>query len=93
MLAFARRLPAAVRAQERRAWQAPKRDQLFELAGKTMLLVGVGAIGARTAVIAAALGMRVLGIRRNPAGDLPGVQAIYGPTGCMSYCPRPTAWC
>ena len=78
LLAFARRIPAAVRAQDRRAWQAPKRDQLFELAGKTMLLVGVGAIGARTAVIAAALGMRVLGIRRNPAGDLPGVAAIYG---------------
>ena len=78
LLAFARGLPAAVRAQDRHAWQAPKRDQLFELAGKTMLLVGVGAIGARTAVIAAALGMRVLGIRRNPAGDLPGVAAIYG---------------
>src|SRR5215216_7946210 len=78
LLAFARNLPAAIRAQERRAWQAPGRDQLFELAGKTMLLVGVGAIGARTAMIAAALGMRVLGIRRNPAGDLPGVQAIYG---------------
>jgi D-2-hydroxyacid dehydrogenase (NADP+) len=78
LLAFARKLPAAVRAQERRAWQAPGRDQLFELAGKTMVLVGVGAIGARTAAIAAAFGMRVLGIRRNPAGDLPGVEAIYG---------------
>src|SRR3954452_16854140 len=77
LLAFARRLPAAVRAQDRRAWQAPKRDQLFELAGKTMLLVGVGAIGERTALIAAALGMRVLGIRRTLAGDLPGVEAIY----------------
>jgi phosphoglycerate dehydrogenase-like enzyme len=78
LLAFARQLPAAVRAQDRHTWQAPKRDQLFELAGKTMLLVGVGAIGERTAIIAAALGMRVLGIRRNPAGDLPGVEAIYG---------------
>ncbi len=78
LLAFARGLPAAVRAQDRHIWQAAKRDQLFELAGKTMLLVGVGAIGERTAVIAAALGMRVLGIRRNPAGDLPGVAAIYG---------------
>jgi D-2-hydroxyacid dehydrogenase (NADP+) len=78
LLAFARGLPAAIRAQDRHVWQPAKRDQLFELAGKTMLLVGVGAIGERTAVIAAALGMRVLGIRRNPAGDLPGVEAIYG---------------
>jgi len=78
LLAFARQLPQAVRAQERRAWQSPGRGQLFELAGKTMLLIGVGAIGARTAAIAAALGMRVLGIRRRPAGDLPGVEAMYG---------------
>jgi len=79
LLAFARQLPAAVRAQERRAWQPAKRNQLFELAGQTMLLIGVGAIGERTAALAAALGMRVIGIRQNPAGDIPGVQAIYGP--------------
>jgi phosphoglycerate dehydrogenase-like enzyme len=80
LLAFARGLPAAVRAQGRRAWQPAKRDRLFELAGKTMLLVGVGAIGARTAEIAAALGVRVLGIRRSPGGDdPPGIEAIYGP--------------
>jgi D-2-hydroxyacid dehydrogenase (NADP+) len=88
LLAFARRLPAAIRAQDRRVWQAPKRDQLFELAGKTMLLVGVGAIGERTAVIAAALGMRVLGIRRNPAGDLPGVEAIYGSDQLLELLPE-----
>ncbi len=88
LLAFARGLPAAIRAQERRAWQAPRRDQLFELAGKTMLLVGVGAIGARTAAIAAALGMRVLGIRRNPAGALPGVEAIYGPDRLYDFLPE-----
>ncbi|MDQ2998817.1 MAG: D-2-hydroxyacid dehydrogenase [Chloroflexota bacterium] len=88
LLAFARGLPAAVRAQARHAWQPAKREQLFELAGKTMLLVGVGAIGERTAVIAAALGMRVLGIRRNPAGDLPGVEAIYGPDRLYDLLPE-----
>jgi D-2-hydroxyacid dehydrogenase (NADP+) len=89
LLAFARQLPAAVRAQDRRVWQAPKRDQLFELAGKTMLLVGVGAIGARTAELAAALGMRVLGIRRNPGGDdLPDVEAIYPPDRLHSLLPE-----
>jgi phosphoglycerate dehydrogenase-like enzyme len=88
LLAFARQLPAAVRAQDRRTWQAAKRDQLFELAGQTMLLVGVGAIGERTAQIASALGMRVLGIRRNPAGDLPGIEAIYAPDKLLELLPQ-----
>jgi phosphoglycerate dehydrogenase-like enzyme len=78
LLAFARQLPQAIRAQARRTWRSAKREQVFELAGKTMLLIGVGAIGERTAVVATALGMRVLGIRRNPAGELPGVKAMYG---------------
>jgi D-2-hydroxyacid dehydrogenase (NADP+) len=88
LLAFARQLPQAVRAQERRTWRSAKREQVFELAGKTMLLIGVGAIGERTAVIAAALGMRVLGIRRNPAGELPGVAAMYGPDRLLDLLPE-----
>jgi phosphoglycerate dehydrogenase-like enzyme len=88
LLAFARQLPQAIRAQERRAWQSAKREQVFELAGKTMLLIGVGAIGERTAEIAAALGMRVLGIRRNPAGELPGIEAMYGPDRLLELLPE-----
>jgi phosphoglycerate dehydrogenase-like enzyme len=37
----------AVRAQQAREWKSPKRGALFELAGKTMVLFGVGAIGER----------------------------------------------
>jgi phosphoglycerate dehydrogenase-like enzyme len=43
-----------------------------------MLLIGVGAIGERTAAVASALGMRVLGIRRDAARGAPGVAAMYG---------------
>ena len=87
LLSFARWLPNAVRAQSRREWRSPKRTELFELAGKTMLLVGVGAIGERTAVLASALGMRVLGIRRGE-GDLPGVEAMYGPDKLLDLLPE-----
>ncbi len=79
LLAFARRLPDAVRAQSQRRWQKQRHDDVSELAGKTLLLIGVGAIGERTARLAAALGMRVLGIRRNPMDAVPGVEQIGGP--------------
>jgi phosphoglycerate dehydrogenase-like enzyme len=95
LLAFARQLPAAVRAQERRVWQKTRRDDVFELAGKTMLLIGVGAIGERTAAIASALGVRVLGIRRNPdrgrgdpARGVPGVSAMYAPERLLDLLPE-----
>jgi phosphoglycerate dehydrogenase-like enzyme len=79
LLAFARDLPAAIKAQERGVWLRHQSVNLFELAGKTMLLIGVGAIGARTAEIAAGLGMRVLGIRKNASIPVPFVEKMFGP--------------
>lgn len=79
LLMFARGLHHAARAQARHEWRRPHSAELFELAGKTMLLVGVGAIGARTAMLAGALGMRVEGIRRDAARHVEGVAAMYGP--------------
>lgn len=87
MLAFARRLPQAMRAQWRGDWERQPRERLFELAGKTLLLIGLGAIGSRTAQVAAALGMRVLGVRRNPAGPIPGVEQIVGPDRLLGILP------
>ena len=48
-------------------WKRP----LVELAGRTIGIVGHGAIGARVGEIAHALGMEVLAYRRSP-GDAPG---------------------
>jgi phosphoglycerate dehydrogenase-like enzyme len=78
LLAFARRLPDALRAQATRTWRRMENAEVFELAGKTLLLVGLGAIGERTAQIAAALGMRVLGVRRTASGSLTGVERVAG---------------
>jgi phosphoglycerate dehydrogenase-like enzyme len=87
ILAFARDLPRAVKAQEQRKWLRHKSQDIFELAGKTLVLVGVGAIGERTAEIAAGLGMRVLGVRRNPAIPAPGVESMFGPAQLMDVLP------
>jgi phosphoglycerate dehydrogenase-like enzyme len=88
LLAFARRLPEAVRAQSRHEWQRQGHQDVFELAGKTLLLVGVGAIGERTACVAAALGMRVLGIRRSTGDPVPCVEQICPPECLHDWLPR-----
>jgi phosphoglycerate dehydrogenase-like enzyme len=80
MLALARRIPEAVQAQQRHAWvRGDGLPPVFELAGKTMVLIGVGAIGQRTARIAAAMDMRVIGVRRDPSAPAEGVERMVGP--------------
>jgi phosphoglycerate dehydrogenase-like enzyme len=87
LLAFARGLPKAVRSQQQSVWQKHQSLEIFELAGKTMLLIGVGAIGERTAEIASGFGMRVLGIRRNPSIPAPHVESMYGPDQLLEVLP------
>lgn len=76
LFAFARALPTAFRAQQEKRWDELDRS-VFELAGKSMLLIGVGRIGARTAEIASALGMRVIGVRRSSTENVPGVDSMH----------------
>ena len=89
LLAFARGLHGSRGTQQRREW--PPRDELdpvFELAGKTMVLVGLGSIGQRTARLASALDMRVLGVRRHPRIDAPFVEAVHGPDALLGLLPE-----
>jgi phosphoglycerate dehydrogenase-like enzyme len=89
LLALARELPQALEAQRRRRWvPQDEHNQLFELARKTMLLIGVGAIGERTAQVAAAMGMHVLGVRRDPRIGAPGVEAMFGPDDLLDLMPQ-----
>ncbi len=86
LLAFARQLPQAVRLQARREWRSQR--EVFELAGKTMLLIGVGRIGERTALVAEALGMRVLGVRRDAHKGVAAIEAMYGPEQLLELLPQ-----
>jgi phosphoglycerate dehydrogenase-like enzyme len=58
------RIPAMVTNQRKARW-----DQIFtsRIAGKTVLIIGVGDMGAAAAGAAKALGMRVIGVRRSGA--------------------------
>lgn len=70
MLALARRLPEARDNQHRKHWRQMISDPLAredEIGGKTLGIVGLGAIGNRLASFAKAFGMRVLGTKGNPA--------------------------
>lgn len=83
MLAFVRRLHVARDAQARRAWV---QDALWtdppsfgELAGSTLGLVGLGAVGSAIAARARAFGMRVVAVRRRPAADPAPADVQWGP--------------
>ena len=79
MLAFARQLPALMRAQQQGRWEPPAASQMFELGGQTLAVVGVGAIGSALAERARPLGLRVIGVRRSANAPLPpGFDRVVG---------------
>jgi glyoxylate/hydroxypyruvate reductase len=77
LLAFAKRLPELERGKARRAWPDIK-PTMGVLEGRTVLVVGLGAIGVAFARLARALGMRVLGVKRTPV-EVPGVDEVAAP--------------
>lgn len=80
IIAIHKRFDEHADRQRAHVWQAAHGQ---DIAGRTVLIVGLGAIGTAVARMCAALGMTVLGIRRTPciAGDEPpGVTAVHPPT-------------
>jgi D-2-hydroxyacid dehydrogenase (NADP+) len=80
MLALARRLPEARDNQNARRWRGmigeigAREDQLT---GKTLLIVGMGRIGARLARLAKAFEMRVIATKRDPSTGANDADAVY----------------
>ncbi|NLX43819.1 MAG: D-2-hydroxyacid dehydrogenase, partial [Chloroflexi bacterium] len=78
-----------VRAQDRHQWKrGDSPHPIMELAGKTVLLIGVGAIGERTARLCSALGMKVIGLRRDPSRPAEGVMRMVGPQDLDAVLPQ-----
>ena len=66
MLAAARQIPRNDAATRAGAWP---RGQMTQLSGKTLGLIGLGAIGRRTARLAAGVGMRLIAWTFHPDAD------------------------
>jgi len=64
-------------AQARHDWQHDLGHT--ELRGATLVILGLGSIGGELARLASGLGMRVLGVRRDPSRSVPGVERIVAP--------------
>jgi len=85
VLAFARGLPQYWTQQARREWKtgAP----IVNLPGSTVVILGVGGIGAETARLCAALGMRVIAV--DPRVDAPpSVNELVRPEKLNDVLPR-----
>ncbi|OYR56564.1 D-2-hydroxyacid dehydrogenase [Halorubrum halodurans] len=79
LLVFGRRIHEGIRRQERDGtW---RRYSAGELGGKTLGIVGVGAIGSRVAELAAAFDMEVIGTKRTPETAPDVVDEAYPPAG------------
>ncbi|UHL63541.1 D-2-hydroxyacid dehydrogenase [Paralcaligenes sp. KSB-10] len=91
LLTLTRNLNLAHRNQARHSWQMralPIDAREQELHGKTMLIIGLGAIGARLATLAKAFGMRVIGVRRQIDAPMPDVDLVIPPERLDTLLPQ-----
>jgi len=89
VLAFARDFHRYLPQQLRREWRrAPLDSGVVHLPGATALIVGVGGIGAEAARLAAAFGMRVIGVDARRPDAPPGVAELHRPEALDALLPR-----
>ncbi|HUK09240.1 MAG TPA: D-2-hydroxyacid dehydrogenase [Stellaceae bacterium] len=91
ILALARRLPEARDNQAKKVWRQMIGDltqREDELGGKTLIVVGIGAIGDRLAMLGKAFDMRVIGIRRDPGKGKGHADAAHGMAELKALLPQ-----
>lgn len=91
ILAVFRRLPEARDNQARAVWRGMTGDlagREDELAGKTLLIIGLGGIGGRLARLARAFDLHVIGVRRDPARGAGEADEVHGLQALPDLLPR-----
>jgi glyoxylate/hydroxypyruvate reductase len=88
LLAFAKGLPRLLDDQRARRWG---HYPVGELAGGTLLIVGLGQIGAEVARLASGFGMRVIGLNRGGTGEWPYVDHVAAIATLHEWLPRADA--
>ncbi len=89
VLAFARGFHLDLPNQLRREWhKRPLDTGVIHLAESTALIVGVGGIGAETARVASAFGMRVIGTDGRRRDVPPGLAELHPPDALDPLLPR-----
>ncbi|MBI5721314.1 MAG: D-2-hydroxyacid dehydrogenase [Burkholderiales bacterium] len=91
ILALARRIPEARDNQAARHWRGMIGDigqREDELGGKTLLIVGLGRIGARLATLAKAFDMRVVATRREPSRGAGAADEVVGEEDLRGLLPQ-----
>jgi len=91
ILALARKLPEARDNQMAKKWRGmigeiARRED--ELGGKTLVIVGLGRIGARLARLAKAFDMKVIGIRRDASRGAGAADRVVGEAGLLGVLPE-----
>lgn len=80
MLMLARGFPHWLKAQTEHRWDPVRlQDSPRDLPGQTVLVYGMGQIGAKFARLARALGLRVIGVRRSPRKTDDPVDELHTP--------------
>ncbi|HEV7820731.1 MAG TPA: D-2-hydroxyacid dehydrogenase [Burkholderiales bacterium] len=89
LLMMSRGLPHYLDAQRRKSWEPVRASaQPPDLQGQTIVIVGMGTIGATVARFAQTLGMHVIGIRRQPRAAADPVDEMHTLAGLPKLLPR-----
>lgn len=89
MLMLSRRFPRWIDSQARHAWEPMRGGEVpRDLRGQTVVIVGLGTIGATVARFCQAVGMKVIGVRRSPRTPEDPVDEMHGIAGFAKLMPR-----